>query len=32
LGLFGYIQAVVFISLLLAGLAYEWKKGALEWV
>ncbi|HQX63622.1 MAG TPA: NADH-quinone oxidoreductase subunit A [Thermomicrobiales bacterium] len=32
LGLFGYIQAIVFISLLLAGLAYEWKKGALEWV
>ena len=32
LGLFGYIQAVVFIGLLLAGLAYEWKKGALEWV
>ena len=32
LGLYGYIQAVVFISLLLAGLAYEWKKGALEWV
>jgi NADH-quinone oxidoreductase subunit A len=32
LGLFGYIQAAVFIGLLLAGLAYEWKKGALEWV
>lgn len=32
LGLYGYIQAVVFIGLLLAGLAYEWKKGALEWV
>lgn len=32
LGLYGYIQAIVFISLLLAGLAYEWKKGALEWV
>lgn len=32
LALYGYIQAVVFIGLLLAGLAYEWKKGALEWV
>ena len=32
LGLYGYIQIVVFIALLLAGLAYEWKKGALEWV
>jgi NADH-quinone oxidoreductase subunit A len=32
LGLYGYIQAVIFITLLLGGLAYEWKKGALEWV
>jgi NADH-quinone oxidoreductase subunit A len=32
LGLYGYIQAAVFIGILLAGLAYEWKKGALEWV
>ncbi len=32
LGLYGYVQIVVFIGLLLAGLAYEWKKGALEWV
>ena len=32
LGLYGYIQAVIFIGLLLIGLAYEWKKGALEWV
>ena len=32
LGLYGYIQVVVFIALLLGGLAYEWKKGALEWV
>jgi NADH-quinone oxidoreductase subunit A len=32
LGLYGYIQICVFIGLLLAGLAYEWKKGALEWV
>jgi NADH-quinone oxidoreductase subunit A len=32
LGLYGYIQAVAFIALLLGGLAYEWRKGALEWV
>lgn len=32
LGLYGYIQAVIFIALLLGGLVYEWKKGALEWV
>lgn len=32
LGLYGYIQAVIFIFLLLAGLVYEWRKGALEWV
>jgi NADH-quinone oxidoreductase subunit A len=32
LGLYGYIQVCVFIGLLLAGLAYEWRKGALEWV
>lgn len=32
MGLYGYIQGVIFISLLLIGLAYEWKKGALEWV
>lgn len=32
LGLYGYIQACIFIGLLLAGLAYEWRKGALEWV
>jgi NADH-quinone oxidoreductase subunit A len=32
LGLYGYVQGVIFIGLLLIGLAYEWKKGALEWV
>ena len=31
-GLYGYLQAVAFIVILLGGLAYEWKKGALEWV
>jgi NADH-quinone oxidoreductase subunit A len=32
LGLYGYIEAMVFISILVLGLLYEWKKGALEWV
>jgi NADH-quinone oxidoreductase subunit A len=32
LGLYGYLQILAFIGLLLVGLAYEWKKGALEWV
>jgi NADH-quinone oxidoreductase subunit A len=32
MGLFGYVQGVIFIAILLVGLAYEWKKGALEWV
>lgn len=32
LALYGYIQAMIFIGLLLVGLLYEWKKGALEWV
>lgn len=32
MGLYGYLQVCAFIGILLAGLAYEWKKGALEWV
>jgi NADH-quinone oxidoreductase subunit A len=32
LGLYGYIVAMVFIAILVLGLLYEWKKGALEWV
>ena len=31
LGLFGFIEMMVFILILVAGLAYVWKKGALEW-
>ncbi len=31
LGLFGFIEMAVFIGILLAGLVYAWKKGALEW-
>ncbi|NWG06052.1 MAG: NADH-quinone oxidoreductase subunit A [Chloroflexi bacterium] len=31
LGLFGLIEMVVFIGILLVGYVYAWKKGALEW-
>lgn len=31
IGLPGIIAGVVFLLLLVAGFAYEWKKGALEW-
>jgi len=31
LGLFGLVEMVVFIAILLIGYAYAWKKGALEW-
>jgi NADH-quinone oxidoreductase subunit A len=32
LGLFGLIEVVVFIGILVVGLLYAWKKGALKWV
>jgi len=31
LGLFGLIEMMVFIFILLVGFFYAWKKGALEW-
>ena len=31
LGLFGLIEMVIFITILLIGYVYAWKKGALEW-
>ena len=31
LGMFGFIEMGLFILVLVAGLAYAWKKGALEW-
>ena len=31
LGLFGLIEMVIFIFILLVGYVYAWKKGALEW-
>ena len=31
LGLFGLIEMLVFVMILLIGYVYVWKKGALEW-
>jgi NADH-quinone oxidoreductase subunit A len=32
LRLYGYVEAGLFVLILLLGLLYEWRKGALEWV
>jgi len=32
LGLFALFEMLVFVGILLAGLLYAWRKGALEWV
>jgi NADH-quinone oxidoreductase subunit A len=31
LGLFGLLEMIVFVFILLVGYVYAWKKGALEW-
>ncbi|HSF81839.1 MAG TPA: NADH-quinone oxidoreductase subunit A [Anaerolineales bacterium] len=31
LGIFGLIEMVIFVIILLVGYIYAWKKGALEW-
>jgi NADH-quinone oxidoreductase subunit A len=31
LGMFGFVEMMLFITVLVVGLAYIWKKGALEW-
>ncbi|MGH7462247.1 MAG: NADH-quinone oxidoreductase subunit A [Longimicrobiales bacterium] len=31
LGVFGFVEMLVFIVVLLVGFVYVWKKGALEW-
>lgn len=31
LGLFAFIEMIIFIGILVLGLWYAWKKGALEW-
>ena len=30
-GLYGFVVMMVFFTILLLGLVYDWKKGALEW-
>lgn len=32
IGLFGFVEMMLFIFILLIGYYYAWKKGALEWV
>ncbi|MHB1420487.1 MAG: NADH-quinone oxidoreductase subunit A [Bacillota bacterium] len=31
LGIFGFIEVMAFISLLVGGLVYAWRKGVLQW-
>ena len=32
LGWFAFVEMMIFVAILLVGLAYAWKKGALDWV
>ena len=32
LGLFAFVEGLIFIGILIVGLAYVWKKGDLEWI
>ena len=32
LALFGFVEMLIFLGILLVGFAYAWRKGALEWV
>ena len=31
LGVFAFVEMFIFLSILLVGLGYAWRKGALEW-
>jgi NADH-quinone oxidoreductase subunit A len=31
IGMFGFVAMVIFLTILVVGFIYEWKKGALEW-
>ncbi|MCI0636583.1 MAG: NADH-quinone oxidoreductase subunit A [Actinobacteria bacterium] len=31
LGVFGFVEMAIFVAILTLGLAYVWRKGALEW-
>ncbi len=32
LGLYGFVEMVIFVVILTVGLVYAWRKGALKWV
>ena len=32
LGLFAFIEMIIFLAILAAGWAYAWRKGVLEWI
>ena len=32
LGLFGFVEILIFLAILIVGYIWVWKKGALEWV
>lgn len=32
LGVYGFVEMTIFVLILVVGLAYAWKKGALKWV
>ena len=32
LGLYAFVEVIIFVLILVVGLAYAWKKGALKWV
>ncbi len=32
LGLFGFVEMMVFLAILIVGYVWIWKKGALEWI
>ncbi len=31
IGMFGFVAMMIFLTVLVVGFIYEWKKGALEW-
>ncbi|MEO5377798.1 MAG: NADH-quinone oxidoreductase subunit A [Magnetococcus sp. DMHC-6] len=32
IGVFGFVEMILFLAILLVGYVYAWKKGGLEWV
>jgi len=32
LGMYGFVEMAIFVGILVLGLAYAWRKGALEWL